>query len=83
MNGHGEAAIALFKGCPNVDVEVRDSENETPLVAAAKEEETDMIRCLIEYRQELALPSRQLEMAASRAAENGHFKTVEFLIQQQ
>ena len=82
-NGHCEAAIALFKHCPFVDVDVKDSENQTPLVVAAREGKTDFIRCLMEYRPDLALPSEQLGMAASRAAENGHFETVEFFINQE
>jgi ankyrin repeat protein len=81
MEGHREAAITLFKGCPYVDVEARDVENETPLVTAARAGKMDFIRCLMEYRQDLAVPSQQWEMAASRAADNGHFEIVEFFIQ--
>jgi ankyrin repeat protein len=83
MKCHREAATALFKGCPYVDVEARDIENETPLITAAKEGKTEFIRFLMEYRQDLAEPSQQLGMAASRAADNGHFETMQFFIQQQ
>jgi len=82
MKGSCEAAIALFKGCPHVDIEARSVRNETPLVTAAREGKLDFILCLMESYQDLAVPSQQWEIAASRAADNGHFNVVEFFIQQ-
>jgi ankyrin repeat protein len=82
LDGHHEAAISLFKGSPVVDVEAKDAAGDTPLVIAAKQGKIDFVRCLMDYRPGLAAPSQQLQEAASWAANNGHFETVEFLIQQ-
>ena len=82
MKGSCEAAIALFKGRSLVDIEARSVGNETPLVTAARVGKLDFILCLMEYCQELAVPSQQWEMAVSRAADNGYFNVVEFFIQQ-
>jgi ankyrin repeat protein len=81
--GHCDAARALFRGSVYIDVDAQNKFGDTPMTTAAREGNVEFVRCLMEYREHLSIPSRQWETAAARAADNGHFETVEFFIQQQ
>ncbi|MBE3042648.1 ankyrin repeat domain-containing protein [Candidatus Bathyarchaeota archaeon] len=79
--GHWPAAEALFRGSAYIDVDVNDNETETPMITAARKGRTEFIRHLMDLRPHLAVPSRQWDIAAAKAAENDHFETVDFFIQ--
>jgi ankyrin repeat protein len=80
IQGHCEAAIALFKGYPYINVEAKDDRNYTPLINAAKNGKIEFIKCLISYHPDVAVPPSKLAEAASYAGKVGKRETRKFLL---
>ncbi|RLN86781.1 hypothetical protein BBJ28_00026226, partial [Nothophytophthora sp. Chile5] len=79
-NGHSAVVRVLLEGARSADVDVTNKENWTPLIAAAKRGNIEIVRLLIEKNADVNRKRRDDMTALHLATERGHTEMVDLLL---